>query len=288
MPAIDYTQLPEALRPLLVRFYRDHNSRNRVRPEATCWVARRGDIVAGLCLTPVAHGHFLTGLLVSPSMRTRGVGTQLVRRALDATLGPVWLFCKPELLEFYTRLGFKLTSQLPEPLADRLSRYKRTKTLLALVIERRMLPMPIATLTIAIACLFDESDRLLVVRKRGTRFFMLPGGKAEAGETPLETLRRELHEELDLRFENEAFEPLGHFRAAAANEPDHQVEADVFIARLRHTVKVQAELEELEWLALAPCTREDIAPLLCRHVMPALLARAAEAGIPACRLPGSG
>ncbi|MCY7264598.1 NUDIX domain-containing protein, partial [Pseudomonas protegens] len=54
--------------------------------------------------------------------------------------------------------------------------------------------MPAATLNIAIACLIDERGRLLVVRKRSTRFFMLPGGKAEPGETPLQTLKRELHE----------------------------------------------------------------------------------------------
>jgi len=107
---------------------------------------------------------------------------------------------------------------------------------------------------------------------------MLPGGKAEIGERPLDTLRRELHEELDLQLEEADFQPLGHFQAPAANEPGHQVEADVFMARLPRAVTVQAELEELGWLALAPCEREDIAPLLRRHIMPALLARAAQAG----------
>ena len=80
---------------------------------------------------------------------------------------------------------------------------------------------------------------------------MLPGGKAERGERPLDTLRRELHEELDLQLAEADFQPLGHFQAPAANEPGHQVEADVFMARLPRAVTVQAELEELGWLALA-------------------------------------
>lgn len=224
MPALDFSPLPQALQPLLVRFYRAHNSRNRVRAEAVCWVARRGGILAGLCLTPVAHGHFLTGLLVTPPERNRGIGARLVREALAASAGPVWLFCKPELLPFYTRLGFGVADQLPDTLAERLARYRRTKTLIALLNDRRIEPMPVATLTIAIACLFDEQGRVLVVRKRGTRFFMLPGGKAERGERPLDTLRRELHEELDLQLAEADFQPLGHFQAPAANEPGHQVD----------------------------------------------------------------
>ncbi len=282
MSALAYSQLPNHLQPLLAKFYRAHNSRNRIRSEAICWVARRGDIVGGLCLTPVAQGHFLTGLLVTPPERSRGIGAQLVRNAVASSAGPVWLFCKPELVEFYSRLGFSVANCLPATLADRLTRYRSSKTLIALQNDQRMMPMPNATLNIAIACLLDDCGRILVVRKRGTRFFMLPGGKAELGETPLQTLRRELREELDLQLEDDDLDPLGHFQAQAANEPDHQVEADVFIARLPRAVTVQAELEEMAWLEAAPCERDDIAPLLRGHVMPALLARMAQAERVAC------
>jgi 8-oxo-dGTP pyrophosphatase MutT (NUDIX family)/GNAT superfamily N-acetyltransferase len=282
MSALAYSQLPNHLQPLLPKFYRAHNSRNRIRSEAICWVARRGDIVGGLCLTPVAQGHFLTGLLVTPPERNRGIGAQLVRNAVASSAGPVWLFCKPELVEFYSRLGFSVANCLPATLADRLTRYRSSKTLIALQNDQRMMPMPNATLNIAIACLLDDCGRILVVRKRGTRFFMLPGGKAELGETPLQTLRRELREELDLQLEDDDLDPLGHFQAQAANEPDHQVEADVFIARLPRAVTVQAELEEMAWLEAAPCERDDIAPLLRGHVMPALLARMAQAERVAC------
>lgn len=277
MPALEFSQLPAPLQPLLVRFYRAHNSRNRVRSEATCWVARRGAIVGGLCLTPVADGHFLTGLLVAPSERSQGIGAELVSYALNSSSGPVWLFCKPELLHFYARLGFVVTHQLPDSLADLLTRYRRTKTLVALLNDRRTMPMPAAILNIAIACLIDEHGRVLVVRKRGTRFFMLPGGKAEPEETPLQTLKRELLEELDLRLDDRDLESFGHFRAPAANEPDHHVEAEVFIGSLRQAVQVQAELEEMGWLEIAPCARDDVAPLLRRHIMPALLRRATAA-----------
>lgn len=274
MSVLEYQRLPQPQKPLLVKFYRSHHNRNRVRPEASCWVARCGEIIAGLCLTPVADGHFLTGLLVSPAERGRGIGQGLVRRALRCVSGPVWLFCKPELQEFYARLGFSEAVQLPQTLEDRLARYRRSKTLIALTHSQKEDAMPDATLNIAIACLFDEHGRLLVVRKRGTRFFMLPGGKAEPGETALQTLRRELAEELALSLEDRDLESLGQFRAPAANEPNHQVQAQVFVGRLPHPVSVQAEIEEMGWLDLEPCHRDDVAPLLRTQVLPALLERA--------------
>lgn len=125
-------------------------------------------------------------------------------------------------------------------------------------------------LHIAAVCLLDQQDRLLLVRKRGTGTFMLPGGKIEAGETPLAALLRELHEELRLRLDESALAPLGQFRAPAANEADTEIEAHVYRARLPHPVSPAAELEELRWHAPGAPAAADLAPLLRLHVLPAL------------------
>lgn len=129
-------------------------------------------------------------------------------------------------------------------------------------------------LKIATACLLDETGRLLIVRKHGTRIFMLPGGKIETGEAPLDALKRELSEELDLELETSALQPLGHFQSRAANEPDHWVEADVFTgAVLKSAVGAQAEIEEVAWLELRAQLQGELAPLLREQVIPALLQR---------------
>lgn len=128
------------------------------------------------------------------------------------------------------------------------------------------------TLDIAAACLIDADHRLLLVRKRNTRAFMLPGGKREPGESAHEALRRELLEELELNLPAEALSPLGVFHAAAANEPDTWVEAQVFVARLEQPVAPAAELEELAWLAPGQPLPANLAPLLREQVLPALAA----------------
>lgn len=131
------------------------------------------------------------------------------------------------------------------------------------------------TLDIAAACLIDADNRLLLVRKRNTRAFMLPGGKREPGESAHEALRRELQEELELSLPAEALSPLGSFRAAAANEPDTWVEAQVFVARLEQPVAPAAELEELAWLAPGQPLPDTLAPLLREQVLLALAAHPA-------------
>ncbi|MDP5685924.1 NUDIX domain-containing protein [Pseudomonas aeruginosa] len=131
-------------------------------------------------------------------------------------------------------------------------------------------------LSISAACLFDDQGNLLLVRKRGTQAFMLPGGKREPGETPLAALQRELLEELRLPMGASTFEHLGSFQAPAANEANTRVDADIYVARLPHAVCAQAELEEPAWLVPGQAQPDNLAPLLRDHVLPALARRAAE------------
>ncbi|MCU1715850.1 NUDIX hydrolase [Pseudomonas sp. 5P_3.1_Bac2] len=128
--------------------------------------------------------------------------------------------------------------------------------------------MPPTLLTIAAACLFDNHGHLLLVRKRNTHAFMLPGGKAEAGEAPLAALTRELSEELNLSLPEDAFSYLGEFHAAAANEADTWIKASLFKADLPHPVSPAAELEELRWLAPTDPLPATLAPLLREQVLP--------------------
>ena len=128
-------------------------------------------------------------------------------------------------------------------------------------------------LYIATACLRNAQGQLLTVRKRGTQAWMLPGGKRDGMEQPLQTLLRELCEELGLQLPATQLAPLGHFTAQAANEAHTQVHAQVFVGLqpLTEPIQTAAEIEAHHWLDLtSPCPLQ-LAPLLRLHVLPALL-----------------
>ena len=132
MPDTQYSLLDEPLWPLMNKFYRRHQSSMKAVRDAQLWVARREDIVAALCLRPVAGGYWLTGLFVDPDCREQGIAAQLIATAVKDLQEPVWLFCHPDLRGFYERRGFSFDPALPYALAERLSRYARSKPMIAM------------------------------------------------------------------------------------------------------------------------------------------------------------
>ncbi|MGY4534329.1 N-acetylglutamate synthase-like GNAT family acetyltransferase [Pseudomonas sp. TE3786] len=134
MPPLHFGTLPAVMRPLLNKFYRAHHSPMRATADDQLWVAKDAEIVAGLCLRPLGQsaGCWLTSLFVAPTLRQQRIASQLVQKACEHAAQPVWLFCHPQLLGFYARLGFVPAGNLPPALAERLARYQRSKTLIAL------------------------------------------------------------------------------------------------------------------------------------------------------------
>ena len=122
---------------------------------------------------------------------------------------------------------------------------------------------------VSAAIIHDDEDRVLVVRKHGTTAFMQPGGKPEPGESPAQTLARELDEELGLTVAESDMRPLGRFVSAAANEPGHRVIADAFAFAIDgREVSVNAELAELRWITPADIGTLELAPLSLEHLLP--------------------
>ena len=135
MPELHIEPLAEPLWPLLNKFYRSHNSPMKAQKSGRLWVARDSEIVAGLCLTQVVGGQFLTGVFVDPAYRGQGLAARLIRQAVAEVDGTVWLLCHPDLEGLYQRLGFSQDTVLPQSLSERLVRYKRNKPMIAMGLQ---------------------------------------------------------------------------------------------------------------------------------------------------------
>ncbi len=121
------------------------------------------------------------------------------------------------------------------------------------------------------AVIADAQGRVLLVRKRGSRVFIQPGGKREAGETALATLARELLEELGVTLRAGSARRLGEFEADAVNEPGRRVRGEAFVVEIDGTPIAQAEIEELRWIAPRAPWDVEVAPLSANYILPAFV-----------------
>jgi 8-oxo-dGTP diphosphatase len=126
------------------------------------------------------------------------------------------------------------------------------------------------TIRIVAAVVVNDRGETLLVRKQGTAAFMQPGGKRSPGETDLDTLARELREELCCEARLVDANHLGRFRALAAHEPGAVVEADLYWVRLDEAPVPGAEIAELLWLDPCAAERPPLAPLTEFQVLPRL------------------
>ncbi|MEP7362968.1 MAG: NUDIX domain-containing protein [Acidobacteriota bacterium] len=116
--------------------------------------------------------------------------------------------------------------------------------------------------------------RVLLARNHGKTTLLLPGGKLEPGETPIEALQRELGEELS---GTSLLDPLflGTYDYAAT-EGFRSIRVELFTGALSAEPAPSAEVAELVWFGehddpahLAPSLRHAIfTDLIARRILP--------------------
>lgn len=91
--------------------------------------------------------------------------------------------------------------------------------------------------------------KVLVERSAGKEYFIHPGGKIEAGETPKQTVIRELKEEFRIDVPEKDLELFDKNSAPAANSPEVNVHMEVFLVKKwRGEIMPDNEVEEIRWL----------------------------------------
>ncbi|GAA3857948.1 NUDIX hydrolase [Streptomyces sedi] len=105
-----------------------------------------------------------------------------------------------------------------------------------------------------------EGGKLLGARSKGKDVFYIPGGKRAPGESDLETLSREVREELTVTIDPATARHVGTYTAQAHGHPEGTlVTMACYTADYAGTLTASSEIEEIAWLTLAD--RERTAPV---------------------------
>ena len=106
--------------------------------------------------------------------------------------------------------------------------------------------MPVVIDTVAWVRL--EDGRILCARPRGRDVFYIPGGKREGAETDLQTLRREITEELTVVLVPETVRHVGTYQA-------DQVRMSCYTGDYQGILAASSEIDELAWFSYADRSR---------------------------------
>lgn len=115
-----------------------------------------------------------------------------------------------------------------------------------------------------------KDRHFLVTRAQGKDVFVAPGGKLEAGETAVQTLLRELMEEVQVSALEEDVQQIGTFTAQAAGNESKVVEMEVFLVNNPQGEPTPtSEVEEVMWvnsqtsgIKMGSIFEHDVMPLL--------------------------
>jgi len=112
--------------------------------------------------------------------------------------------------------------------------------------------------------------RLLVVRKRGTKSYILPGGKPEKGEDDFQALSREVEEELGCTLNPKTVSFLGAFTDTAADMQGTTVTVRLYTAELVGEPSPRAEIETMKWYSPNVDSSDLLAPSIQNQILPFL------------------
>jgi 8-oxo-dGTP pyrophosphatase MutT (NUDIX family) len=97
-----------------------------------------------------------------------------------------------------------------------------------------------------------ENSRILCARPRGQGIFYIPGGKREGAETDLQTLLREITEELTVALLPETVTHVGTYEAYQPQGPGGAVvRMSCYTGGYSGTLTASGEIDELAWFCYA-------------------------------------
>ena len=121
------------------------------------------------------------------------------------------------------------------------------------------------------AAMIHGKKELLIVKKKGSDIYINPGGRVEKYETDLETLRRELREELKINFFYAKF-LNSYYSAKAAHDPDCELTIRMYLVKWTGKITPSSEIERADWLTKGDflSKKYNLSPQLQKNIIPDL------------------
>ena len=111
-----------------------------------------------------------------------------------------------------------------------------------------------------VAFLYLKDGKILSTRSKGKDKYYIPGGKREAGETDIETLVREVKEELSVDIIESSAKFYGVFEAQAHGKAEGViVKMTCYTAEFAGELKADSEIAEIVWLTTGDI--ESVSPV---------------------------
>ena len=98
-----------------------------------------------------------------------------------------------------------------------------------------------------VALALIRNSKVLMAKNFGIDKYYIPGGTIEKNETEMETLIREIKEELNVDLIKDSIRYFGTFEDVATTHPDSIVQVRLYFGDIIGKLKPNSEVEKLAW-----------------------------------------
>ncbi len=123
------------------------------------------------------------------------------------------------------------------------------------------------------AAIIMQDRKVLLTRSKGKDVFVSPGGKLEAGETPVQACVRELKEEISVDVSETDLEYVGTYYAEAAGGSGKALRMDVYtVHNYAGTIQPDNEIEEIVYVGSVVPEDMEVGSIFQHEIIPYLTA----------------
>ncbi|OGY23068.1 MAG: hypothetical protein A2Y57_00170 [Candidatus Woykebacteria bacterium RBG_13_40_7b] len=115
-----------------------------------------------------------------------------------------------------------------------------------------------------------KDDKILLVRNKGFKSLLSPGGQLEKDEGDLESLQREIKEELNTVVDGDSLKYLETFEDLAADREDTKVRIKLYLGEIKGNPTPSSEVSEIVKFSKSD-SWDDLSPILKNKIIPYLI-----------------